>query len=424
MAPGMERQYPATNAALVAVLALAVLPVALWCVHVLRTASPGGPLAGRVFYSLGEGAAAQRAGYSLLGSPDFYRQMLDDLTGVTLTPVGFVLALAGLCHRRWRRYAVWLLAMIVLPLALPRKFHEMNYYFMAVLPPLCIMVGLGWDVVRRRIRPGPMATAVLLLAAVVLSLRYAARPAFVTPAEDRAVVAAAREARRLIPEDEPVVDDARHVARPALLLQSPGLGTVTRHAGSCAGAERLRPPGRTLPGRRRPGSVASGVGPFATGRERRGLPHLPAPGRRRRLQSPIGPPFRSRLAPIAPLSGCRKAQEGPWGAVTPLLTDAGPGVMLPSIGWRRSHVVSVAESQTTVGWVERSEPHQRETRSVWWGSLRSTHPTDASATETTSVQGGRTRLVAQRDDSAPSSARGNGQPPAYQIHSPQGGPIP
>jgi hypothetical protein len=27
-----------------------------------------------------------------------------------------------------------------------------------------------------------------------------------------------------------------------------------------------------------------------------------------------------------------------------------------------------------VGWVERSEPHH-ESRTSWWGSLRSTHPT-------------------------------------------------
>ena len=240
MAPRHGTQYSATNAALVAVLALAVLPVAL----VVRPRPANGlarRAAGRAGLLLARrGRRSPTGGLSLLGSPDFYRQMLDDLTGITLTPVGFVLALAGLCHRRWRRYAVWLLAMIVLPLALPRKFHEMNYYFMAVLPPLCIMVGLGWDVVRRRIRPGPTATTVLLLAAVVLSLRYAARPAFVTPAEDRAVVAAARATRRLIPEDEPVatmhgtsLDLLYYCNRPgwALSPDAPDLAQVLRDCG-------------------------------------------------------------------------------------------------------------------------------------------------------------------------------------------------
>ena len=72
----------------------------------------------------------------------------------------------------------------------------------------------------------------------------------------------------------------------------------------------------------------------------------------------------------------------------------GPGMLFSALRCtpsRKHHIsrrwpaygVSVAESQTTVGWVERSEPHQQETRRVWCGSLRSTHPTDASATETT-----------------------------------------
>jgi hypothetical protein len=76
---------------------------------------------------------------------------------------------------------------------------------MAVLPPLCIMAGLGWQVIHQRVRPGRVAVAVVLLAALILSLRYAYRPAFVTPEEDRGVVQAARQVRRLTASDEPVV---------------------------------------------------------------------------------------------------------------------------------------------------------------------------------------------------------------------------
>jgi hypothetical protein len=143
--------------------------------------------------------------HPLLFSADFYRQLLDDLTGVVLTPVGFTLMLAGLLHRRWRQYVPWLAAMLLLVLALPRKFHEMNYYAMAVLPPLCILIGLGWQVIRERVQPGRAALAVLLLVAMALSLRYAVRPAFVTPAEDQAVIEAADAIRVLTAAAEPVV---------------------------------------------------------------------------------------------------------------------------------------------------------------------------------------------------------------------------
>jgi len=186
-------------------IALAVVPAAFWYIHALRTARPEGRFSQRVFYSVRDSAEVHGPPHPLLRSADFYRRVLDDLTGVVLTPVGFMLALAGLFHRRWRRYVAWLLAMLILVLALPLKFHEMNYYWMAVLPPLCILVGLGWQVVGQRIRPGRWGTAVLLATAVVFSFRHAWKPAFVTPEEDRGVVAAARALRARTDEDEPVV---------------------------------------------------------------------------------------------------------------------------------------------------------------------------------------------------------------------------
>jgi hypothetical protein len=141
----------------------------------------------------------------LLSSPGFYGRLLKDLGGIVLTPVGFALLLAGLVDRRSRRLTPWLAAMAVLILALPRKFHEMNYYWMAVLPPLCILAGVGWDAMRRTLRPGRSVTCLLVLVAVGFSLRYALRPAFVTPDEDRSVLAAAEATRRLVAEDRPIV---------------------------------------------------------------------------------------------------------------------------------------------------------------------------------------------------------------------------
>ena len=185
--------------------AVAILPVALWSGHALRTAAPDSPSAAQVYTSLQGNLDGYGPPDPLLWVPDFYRRVLDNLTGVVLTPVGFMLLLAGILDRRWRQYGVWLVAMVVLVVALPRKFHEMNYYYMVVLPPLCIMAGLGWQVIQQRVRPGRAAVAGLLLVALLLSFRYALRPALVTPEEDRGVLAAARELQRLTAEDEPVV---------------------------------------------------------------------------------------------------------------------------------------------------------------------------------------------------------------------------
>jgi len=207
--------------------AAAILPVALWSGHALRTSAPDSPSAARVYTSLQGNLDGYGPPDPLLWVPDFYRRVFDNLTGVVLTPVGFMLLLAGILDRQWRQYGAWLLAMVVLVVALPRKFHEMNYYYMAVLPPLCIMAGLGWQVIRERVRPGRAAVAVLLAVALLLSFRYAVRPAFVTPEEDRGVLTAAREVQRLSAEDEPVVtmhgtgiDLLYYCRRPGWVLKS------------------------------------------------------------------------------------------------------------------------------------------------------------------------------------------------------------
>jgi hypothetical protein len=193
-----------SRAVALAAATLAVLPAALWCVHALRTAAPDSPHAAHVYSCLQGNAAAYRPPDPLLRTFDFYRQMLDDLTGAILTPLGFALFLAGFLDKAWRRHAAWLLAMMILVALLPRKFYDMNYYHVAVLPPLCVVAGLGWKRVAERLRPGRTAAIGLMLVAIVLSLRYAARPAFVTPEEDRGVVAAGRAVQELTAPDEPV----------------------------------------------------------------------------------------------------------------------------------------------------------------------------------------------------------------------------
>jgi len=222
--PPTSRAEPSSLVLALLIIGLATVPAGFWYAHAVRTASPDGPFSERVFYSVRDSAEVHAPPHPCLGSADFYRQILDDLTGVVLTPVGFMLALAGFLNRQWRQYAAWLLAMLILVLALPLKFYEMNYYWMAVLPPLCILVGLGWQVVERRMQPGRTASAALLAAAVVLSFRYAYKPAFVIPEEDRGVVAAARALREMTDENEPVV--TIHGTAPDLLYYCERRGWV------------------------------------------------------------------------------------------------------------------------------------------------------------------------------------------------------
>ena len=199
-----HRSSVRAKSAAILFLGLAIVPAAAWYWHAYQTADPRGPHAAQIFYSVRDSASVHRPPHPILRSPDFYRQMIDDATGVVLTPIGFVLLLVGFLERESRQYAAWLLAMCVLVLLLPLKFFEMNYYQMAVLPPLCIIAGLGWRIVHQRIRPRPAAVAMLLLVGLIFSARYTGRAAFVTPHEDRAVVAAGRAVQQLARAEEPV----------------------------------------------------------------------------------------------------------------------------------------------------------------------------------------------------------------------------
>lgn len=182
----------------------AVAPAALWYAHVWQIAAPGEPTSAHVFYSVRQSATVHRWPHPLLSSPDFYRRLLDDLSGWMLTPIGAALALAGFWNSAWRRHAAWLAATAILVAALPSKFYELSYYDLAILPVFCVLVGLGWQAVCERIKPGRFGIACMLLVALVFSFRHAARPAFATPAEDRGVLAAAAAMRERTELEEPI----------------------------------------------------------------------------------------------------------------------------------------------------------------------------------------------------------------------------
>jgi hypothetical protein len=115
------------------------------------------------------------------------------------------LAVVGLFRTEARRHLAWLTASGLLILLLPRKFHEMNYYYLPVLPPLCILAALGAKAAAERWAERPTRLAAMAVASAVLALRYSVGPAYHTPAEDRAVIAAAETLRRRCPPDDLVV---------------------------------------------------------------------------------------------------------------------------------------------------------------------------------------------------------------------------
>lgn len=183
---------------------LAMLPAVAWYAYAGGLADAAAPTAQRVYYSFRDSASAHALPHPLLSESGFYFGVLRNLATVTLTPVGVVLLGCGFIQRGWQKHLPWLIACGALLLLLPRKFHEMNYYYLAILPPLCAIAGLGWEWLCHRARHRYVLVAAACLG-VLFSARYSIRPAFVTPEEDAMVVATAERVRAATAVDEPIV---------------------------------------------------------------------------------------------------------------------------------------------------------------------------------------------------------------------------
>ncbi len=183
---------------------LAVLPSAAWLAYVYD-ASAANEENSHIFYSLRNSAAAHAWPPPILRSASFYQRLVDGFAGIVLTPIGLAFLVLGLASKRWLVLIPWFGCSLVLLLALPLKFHEMNYYFVPILPPFCLLIGIGWqNLAQHALFRRPLWQASLVAVVLLFSARYAARPAFMTPAEDQSVVAAADAVREVTSAEDTV----------------------------------------------------------------------------------------------------------------------------------------------------------------------------------------------------------------------------
>lgn len=174
---------------------------AAWYVWVSRVPSTVGPAA--EYHPLGR-ATVHAWPHPLLTSPEFYLQLLRDSATVFLTPLGLLLLVVGLVDRRFRSYLPWLAACCALVLLFPLKFQAANYYYLVLLPPAALAVGLGWQRAVERFAPSRQVTVALVVACLLIAARYAIGPGYRVPDEDRGVTTAAAACRKLTTVEEPV----------------------------------------------------------------------------------------------------------------------------------------------------------------------------------------------------------------------------
>ena len=191
-------------------LILSVSATALWyCLMARASGNNNLETAQHVYFSLQKTWDSHPFPHPLLHSPSFYKGLLDDLSGIVLTPIGFTFLFFALPHASDKRYQLWFSAAILLRIVMPRKFHEMNYYWMAILPFFCTQSGIGIAKVTRLLiknrRDYVRLLCVLIIVWFAFSIRYSLTPAFTTPLEDKSVLSAGNSVIRNTNKNDRIV---------------------------------------------------------------------------------------------------------------------------------------------------------------------------------------------------------------------------
>ena len=191
-------------------LILSVSATSLWyCLMARASGNNNLETAQHVYFSLQKTWDSHPFPHPLLHSPSFYKGLLDDLSGIVLTPIGFTFLFFALPHASDKRYQLWFSAAILLWIVMPRKFHEMNYYWMSILPFFCTQSGIGIAKVTRLLikdrRDYVRLLCVLIIVWFAFSIRYSLTPAFTTPLEDQSVLRAGNSVIRNTNKNDRIV---------------------------------------------------------------------------------------------------------------------------------------------------------------------------------------------------------------------------
>lgn len=193
---------------------LAALPAAGWVAFSLSAEGGGwGIDPRRIYFSLADTRRTHPWPAPEWTSPAFYRDLLDTLTGPVCGTLGAGLLLFASGRPEQRRWCAALPIVGLLAMLAPRKFAELEYYWLALLPAFCVPIGLGWANVAPHV--GRVGRWAFVLGWLVLSARHATSYYLLT-ADDRAVLAAAEEVRRRVPPETPIL--TLHGAAPDLLF--------------------------------------------------------------------------------------------------------------------------------------------------------------------------------------------------------------
>lgn len=191
------------------IIFLSIVPTVAWFWHVWKLYQVRSDVYFSIFYT----AKVTNFPDLRIFSFEFYKMLIDNLSGIVFTPIGFTLLVVGLFLKprkteEWIIYA-WLACVAAYFLIIPRKVYEINYYLMPIVPIGSIFIARGitliMDAVKDKIIFKRVSLGLVMVLILGISMRYAFNPSFVTPESEKYAIETARAAKKIIPQNSKVI---------------------------------------------------------------------------------------------------------------------------------------------------------------------------------------------------------------------------
>lgn len=144
---------------------------------------------------------------------EYYGRLLDILSGVALTPLGLTFLILGLIYavldfRSAGFFLVWVLSFSLSSLAIARKLIDHNLYLLHLVIAAAPLMGMAFERTLSHLNPGSkrnIAAGSFMLIFLLVSMRYAYHPAFVTPARSENTLRVAEQIKNSTPPDAKII---------------------------------------------------------------------------------------------------------------------------------------------------------------------------------------------------------------------------
>jgi hypothetical protein len=183
-----------------------------------------------VFFSLATSLQHNQSIFSILSQPLFYKTLLKTLLFPVLGPVSLVLLMLGVLpsgdksRSDHRIFQLSFLAFFIMVLLLPKKFQEINYYYLPMIIPAAYFMERGWLLLCDRshlifVRP---LRLLMLFGYVLISIVITFKVIYTVAFNEVGIPAAGQKVHQMIPADAKIL--AVSGSSPALLYYSNRLG--------------------------------------------------------------------------------------------------------------------------------------------------------------------------------------------------------